>query len=84
MKAHAPYLVIIVVFAHAQLGPIKALPANGVQEFNWPGRFFAFLSSIIGWLGVAVTGYAPPRSAWPGRRASSSARSSAGASACCW
>ena len=29
--------MIIGVFALAQLGPIKALLANGVQEIQWPG-----------------------------------------------
>ena len=37
VKAYAPYLVIIAIFALAQLGPIKTLLANGVQEFSWPG-----------------------------------------------
>ncbi len=37
VEAYAPYLVIIAIFALAQLGPIKTLLANGVQEFNWPG-----------------------------------------------
>ncbi len=37
VEAYAPYLVIIAIFALAQLGPIKALLANGVQEFQWPG-----------------------------------------------
>ena len=36
-EAYAPYLIIIVVFALAQLGPIKDLLANGVTSFTWPG-----------------------------------------------
>jgi lactate permease len=35
--AYAPYLIIIVVFALAQWGPIKDLLAKGVSEFSWPG-----------------------------------------------
>jgi lactate permease len=35
--AYAPYLIIIVVFALAQWGPVKDLLAKGVQEFAWPG-----------------------------------------------
>lgn len=35
--AYAPYLIIIVVFALAQFGPIKDLLANGVHKFTWPG-----------------------------------------------
>ena len=36
-RAYAPYLVIIVVFVLAQLGPIKDLLAKGVVKFQWPG-----------------------------------------------
>jgi lactate permease len=35
--AYAPYLIIIVVFSLAQLGPIKDLLAKGATEFTWPG-----------------------------------------------
>jgi lactate permease len=35
--AYAPYLIIIVVFALAQWGPIKDLLAKPSQEFSWPG-----------------------------------------------
>ena len=35
--AYAPYLIIIVVFALAQSGPIKDLLAKGEQDFSWPG-----------------------------------------------
>jgi len=37
LAAFAPYLIIIVVFALAQLGPIKDLLERGTQEFEWPG-----------------------------------------------
>ena len=35
--AYAPYVIIIVVFALAQWGPIKDLLAKGATEFTWPG-----------------------------------------------
>src|SRR4051794_11726969 len=35
--AYAPYVIIIVVFGLAQLGPIKDLLAKGSSEFDWPG-----------------------------------------------
>jgi lactate permease len=35
--AYAPYLVIIAIFALAQLGPIKDFLASPTQEFTWPG-----------------------------------------------
>jgi lactate permease len=37
IKAYAPYVIIIVVFALAQWGPIKDLLAKGAAEFTWPG-----------------------------------------------
>ena len=37
LKAYAPYVIIIVVFALAQWGPIKDLLAKGASEFTWPG-----------------------------------------------
>jgi lactate permease len=37
VKAYAPYVIIIVVFALAQWGPIKDLLAKGAAEFTWPG-----------------------------------------------
>jgi lactate permease len=37
VKAYAPYVIIIVVFAIAQWGPIKDLLAKGTAEFTWPG-----------------------------------------------
>jgi lactate permease len=35
--AYAPYLIIIGVFALAQIGPIKDALASVSQEFDWPG-----------------------------------------------
>jgi lactate permease len=35
--AYAPYLIIIVIFALAQWGPIKDFLAKGATEFDWPG-----------------------------------------------
>jgi lactate permease len=35
--AYAPYLIIIVVFALAQWGPIKDFLAGRTQQFTWPG-----------------------------------------------
>jgi lactate permease len=39
LRAYAPYLIIIVVFAIAQIGPIKDWMAGepGTHEFAWPG-----------------------------------------------
>src|SRR3954447_1644489 len=39
LRAYAPYLVIIAVFAIAQIGPIKDWMAGkpGTYEFGWPG-----------------------------------------------
>jgi lactate permease len=36
-EAYAPYLIIIVVFAIAQFGPIKDALASVGREFDWPG-----------------------------------------------
>jgi lactate permease len=35
--AYAPYLIIIVVFALAQWGPVKDALAHGEKDFSWPG-----------------------------------------------
>ena len=35
--AYAPYLIVIVVFSLAQLGPIKDFLAEGAVKFTWPG-----------------------------------------------
>jgi lactate permease len=35
--AYAPYVIIIIVFGLAQLGPIKDFIAKGTHEFQWPG-----------------------------------------------
>jgi lactate permease len=37
LAAYMPYLIIIVVFALAQLGPIKTALANATVTFDWPG-----------------------------------------------
>jgi lactate permease len=37
LTAYAPYLIIIVIFALAQFGPIKDFLANGITKFEWPG-----------------------------------------------
>jgi len=36
-KAYLPYLVIIVVFSVAQIGPVKTLLETGIIPFAWPG-----------------------------------------------
>ncbi len=37
LGAYAPYIIIIIVFGLAQLGPIKDFIAKGTWEFQWPG-----------------------------------------------
>jgi lactate permease len=37
IKAYAPYLIVIVVFALAQWGPVKDALAHGEKDFSWPG-----------------------------------------------
>jgi lactate permease len=37
LGAYAPYLIIIAVFALAQLGPIKTFLESAGTEFGWPG-----------------------------------------------
>jgi lactate permease len=37
VRAYLPYFVIIVVFALAQIGPIKSLLDTPTQKFAWPG-----------------------------------------------
>jgi lactate permease len=37
LAAFMPYLIIIVVFALAQIGPIKDFLAKPTQSFDWPG-----------------------------------------------
>jgi len=37
VRAYSPYLIIIVVFSVAQLGPVKDFLANGATKFAWPG-----------------------------------------------
>ena len=36
-RAYAPYLIIIAVFAIAQIGPVKDFLANRTEIFQWPG-----------------------------------------------
>ncbi|KIF75369.1 hypothetical protein QR77_18540 [Streptomyces sp. 150FB] len=33
----APYLIVVVLFSLAQIGPIKAWLAHGTSQFGWPG-----------------------------------------------
>jgi lactate permease len=37
LAAYSPYLIIIAIFALAQLGPIKTFLADVGTEFDWPG-----------------------------------------------
>jgi lactate permease len=37
LNAYMPYLIIIVVFAIAQIGPLKDFLDKPTQEFDWPG-----------------------------------------------
>jgi lactate permease len=37
LTAYAPYMIIIVIFALAQWGPIKDFLAHGIAKFDWPG-----------------------------------------------
>jgi lactate permease len=37
LGAYAPYLIIIAVFALAQLGPVKDFLESATKEFAWPG-----------------------------------------------
>ncbi|HET6548673.1 MAG TPA: L-lactate permease [Solirubrobacter sp.] len=37
VAAYAPYVIIIIVLALAQWGPIKDFLAKGATEFSWPG-----------------------------------------------
>ncbi len=63
-KAYAPYLIIIVVFGLAQLGPLKDFLAKGTTEFTWPGtgdittadgEAPSATTFKFGWLGAAGT-----------------------------
>jgi lactate permease len=63
LNAYMPYLVIIIVFSLAQIGPIKDFLDKPTQEFTWPG--LNVLSSSgdpvtattykFNWLGAAGT-----------------------------
>jgi lactate permease len=63
LLAYAPYLIIIVVFSLAQLGPVKDALAGPGTEFAWPGLDLRNpdgeqLSSVtygFNWLGAAGT-----------------------------
>src|SRR3954449_2422818 len=37
LKAYAPYVIVIVIFALAQWGPIKDFLAGREKDFTWPG-----------------------------------------------
>jgi lactate permease len=37
LRAYAPYIVIIAVFAIAQIGPVKSAITSVTKEFSWPG-----------------------------------------------
>jgi lactate permease len=47
LAAYLPYLIIIVVFALAQIGPVKDFLDKPTQEFDWPGL------NIVGGTGEA-------------------------------
>jgi lactate permease len=61
--AYSPYVVIIVIFALAQLGPIKDFLASPTQEFGWPGldvrnpdgEALSTASFTFNWLAAAGT-----------------------------
>jgi lactate permease len=63
-KAYLPYVVIIVVFSLAQLGPIKSVLGAGSRSFAWPGLNIATPPSgkppsavtfVFNWLPAAGT-----------------------------
>ncbi len=62
-KAYAPYLIIIVVFSLAQIGPISSLLSAGSTKFTWPGLHIATPSGqppsavtfSVNWLPAAGT-----------------------------
>ena len=62
-KAYAPYLIIIVVFSLAQIGPISSLLSAGSTKFAWPGLNIATPSGqppsavmfSVNWLPAAGT-----------------------------
>jgi lactate permease len=63
LAAYLPYLIIIVVFALAQIGPIKDFLDKPTQEFDWPGLNIVGASGDapssvtykLNWLGAAGT-----------------------------
>jgi lactate permease len=63
LNAYLPYLIIIVVFSLAQIGPIKDFLDKPTQEFDWPGLNIVGASGDapssvtykFNWLGAAGT-----------------------------
>ncbi len=63
LRAYAPYLIIIVVFSLAQIGPIKRFLAKGATSFKWPGLHIqgpdgkspSSVTYAFGWLSAAGT-----------------------------
>jgi lactate permease len=63
LAAYLPYLIIIVVFSVAQIGPIKDFLDKPTQEFDWPGLNIVGASGDapssvtykFNWLGAAGT-----------------------------
>jgi lactate permease len=63
LAAYLPYLIIIVVFSVAQIGPIKDFLDKPTQEFDWPGLNIVGASGEapssvtykFNWLGAAGT-----------------------------
>jgi lactate permease len=61
--AYAPYLIIIAIFALAQLGSIKDFLAGPTQEFTWPGldvrnadgEAISSITYTFNWLAAAGT-----------------------------
>ncbi len=46
-RAFAPYLVIILVFVLAQIGPIKDALQSPTRTFNWPGLHVASSKGVV-------------------------------------
>jgi lactate permease len=63
LNAYMPYLIIIVVFSLAQIGPVKDFLDKPTQEFTWPGLNILSASGDpvtattykFNWLGAAGT-----------------------------
>jgi lactate permease len=62
-RAYSPYLIVIVVFSLAQIGPIKTFLADIGTEFGWPGLHVTNADGDVvssttfkfGWAGAAGT-----------------------------